>query len=143
MELVCANRVHVSSSSSSLSPAIGYSRSRLNSGKLNWNSPSKCRSRRPAAVRAQKSDSVAQLDKLPSTSSALEQLDFERGVCVPFRKYTPESVRIYIYFLTYYCRFSLSQLWIYVCLSYVLGDERDRACVICRYKVSIFVIGVA
>lgn len=26
-------------------------------------------------------------------SSALEQLDFERGVCVPFRKYTPETVR--------------------------------------------------
>ncbi|CAK9149591.1 unnamed protein product [Ilex paraguariensis] len=29
----------------------------------------------------------------PSTSTALEQLDIERGVCVPFRKYTPESVR--------------------------------------------------
>lgn len=27
-----------------------------------------------------------------SSSSALEQLDFERGVCVPFRKYTPEMV---------------------------------------------------
>ncbi|KAA8521405.1 hypothetical protein F0562_012103 [Nyssa sinensis] len=29
----------------------------------------------------------------PSTSSALEQLDIERGVCVPFRKYSPEMVR--------------------------------------------------
>ncbi|XP_057424231.1 protein ACTIVITY OF BC1 COMPLEX KINASE 1, chloroplastic [Lotus japonicus] len=28
-----------------------------------------------------------------SSSSAMEQLDFERGVCVPFRKYSPETVR--------------------------------------------------
>ncbi|XAR69641.1 Cadmium-transporting ATPase [Bertholletia excelsa] len=28
-----------------------------------------------------------------STSSALELLDIERGVCIPFRKYTPETVR--------------------------------------------------
>lgn len=28
-----------------------------------------------------------------SSSSALEQLDIERGVCMPFRKYTPEGVR--------------------------------------------------
>jgi len=27
-----------------------------------------------------------------SSSSALEQLDIERGVCTPFRKYTPEGV---------------------------------------------------
>lgn len=26
------------------------------------------------------------------SSSALEQLDIERGVCVPFRKYSPETV---------------------------------------------------
>ncbi|CAJ2674863.1 unnamed protein product [Trifolium pratense] len=35
--------------------------------------------------------------QLPSNSrsnnSALEQLDIERGVCIPFRKYSPESVR--------------------------------------------------
>lgn len=28
-----------------------------------------------------------------NSSSALEQLDIERGVCMPFRKYTPEGVR--------------------------------------------------
>ncbi|RVX17400.1 Protein activity of BC1 complex kinase 1, chloroplastic [Vitis vinifera] len=28
-----------------------------------------------------------------SSSSAMEQLDIERGVCFPFRKYTPETVR--------------------------------------------------
>ncbi|KAF3321686.1 aarF domain-containing protein kinase [Carex littledalei] len=28
-----------------------------------------------------------------SSSSALEQLDIERGVCIPFRKYTPQTVR--------------------------------------------------
>ncbi|XP_072981542.1 protein ACTIVITY OF BC1 COMPLEX KINASE 1, chloroplastic [Typha angustifolia] len=27
------------------------------------------------------------------SSSAMEQLDIERGVCIPFRKYTPEAVR--------------------------------------------------
>lgn len=27
-----------------------------------------------------------------SSSSALEQLDIERGVCIPFRKYTPETI---------------------------------------------------
>lgn len=27
-----------------------------------------------------------------SSSSALDQLDIERGVCIPFRKYTPETV---------------------------------------------------
>ncbi|XP_043696658.1 protein ACTIVITY OF BC1 COMPLEX KINASE 1, chloroplastic-like [Telopea speciosissima] len=30
---------------------------------------------------------------LGKSSSAMEQLDFERGVCVPFRKYTPETVK--------------------------------------------------
>ncbi|KAL0330078.1 UNVERIFIED_CONTAM: protein ACTIVITY OF BC1 COMPLEX kinase, chloroplastic [Sesamum radiatum] len=51
--------------------------------------------RRPVRIRAQQSDSLVQVDKFLSTSgsSALEQLDIERGVCVPFRKYTPESVR--------------------------------------------------
>ncbi|KAK9946780.1 hypothetical protein M0R45_012226 [Rubus argutus] len=33
------------------------------------------------------------LGKLSKSSAAMEQLDFERGVCVPFRKYTPETVR--------------------------------------------------
>ncbi|KAK1256631.1 hypothetical protein QJS04_geneDACA024795 [Acorus gramineus] len=28
-----------------------------------------------------------------SSSTALEQLDIERGVCIPFRKYTPDTVR--------------------------------------------------
>lgn len=27
------------------------------------------------------------------SNTALEQLDFERGVCIPFRKYTPQTVR--------------------------------------------------
>ncbi|KAL9227205.1 hypothetical protein vseg_002927 [Gypsophila vaccaria] len=31
--------------------------------------------------------------ELSKSSSALEQLDIERGVCVPFRKYTPQGVR--------------------------------------------------
>ncbi|CAN6451500.1 unnamed protein product [Victoria cruziana] len=31
--------------------------------------------------------------QIGKTSNALEQLDFERGVCVPYRKYTPEAVR--------------------------------------------------
>lgn len=31
--------------------------------------------------------------ELAKSSKAMEQLDIERGVCVPFRKYTPETVR--------------------------------------------------
>ncbi|GAY44499.1 hypothetical protein CUMW_082500 [Citrus unshiu] len=31
--------------------------------------------------------------ELVKSSKAMEQLDIERGVCVPFRKYTPETVR--------------------------------------------------
>ncbi|CAN6721254.1 unnamed protein product [Malus baccata var. baccata] len=31
--------------------------------------------------------------QLSKPSAAMEQLDFERGVCVPFRKYSPETVR--------------------------------------------------
>ena len=27
------------------------------------------------------------------SSAAMEQLDIERGVCIPFRKYTPDTVR--------------------------------------------------
>lgn len=30
--------------------------------------------------------------KISKSSSALEQLDIERGVCIPFRKYSPEIV---------------------------------------------------
>jgi hypothetical protein len=30
--------------------------------------------------------------RVGKSSSALEQLDIERGVCVPFRKYSPETV---------------------------------------------------
>ncbi|XP_047972481.1 protein ACTIVITY OF BC1 COMPLEX KINASE 1, chloroplastic-like [Salvia hispanica] len=93
MELLCSSCAHISTSLPS--PAIGYSKSQLNYVKLNRKSSSIDRSRRRAAVRAQKSDSLVQVDKLIGTSSnsAQEQLDIERGVCVPFRKYTPESVR--------------------------------------------------
>ena len=33
-----------------------------------------------------------QLLNLKMNGSALEQLDIERGVCIPFRKYTPQTV---------------------------------------------------
>lgn len=33
--------------------------------------------------------------QVAKSSTALELLDIERGVCVPFRKYSPETVRIY------------------------------------------------
>ncbi|KAJ9167582.1 hypothetical protein P3X46_019202 [Hevea brasiliensis] len=38
-------------------------------------------------------DNKASLRLLGKSSAALEQLDIERGVCVPFRKYSPETVR--------------------------------------------------
>lgn len=33
--------------------------------------------------------------QVPKSSTALELLDIERGVCIPFRKYSPETVRIF------------------------------------------------
>ncbi|WVZ82468.1 hypothetical protein U9M48_029726 [Paspalum notatum var. saurae] len=38
-------------------------------------------------------DAVIKSISSDKPSSALEQLDIERGVCIPFRKYTPEMVR--------------------------------------------------
>lgn len=44
--------------------------------------------------------SLAALQSAKS-SSALEQLDIERGVCVPFRKYSPETVWFFFFFFLY------------------------------------------
>ncbi|KAF2542007.1 hypothetical protein F2Q68_00029117 [Brassica cretica] len=33
------------------------------------------------------------MERVGKSSAALEQLDIERGVCIPFRKYSPETVR--------------------------------------------------
>lgn len=33
--------------------------------------------------------------QVAKSSTALELLDIERGVCIPFRKYSPETVRIF------------------------------------------------
>ncbi|KAI3468469.1 hypothetical protein Pfo_025132 [Paulownia fortunei] len=95
MELICSNCLYISSSSSLLSPVIGYPKTHQNSVQLNRKYSSKNETRRTVRTRSQKSDSLVQVEKPLSTSinKALEQLDFERGVCIPFRKYTPESVR--------------------------------------------------
>ncbi|KAL2525322.1 putative aarF domain-containing protein kinase [Abeliophyllum distichum] len=92
MELVCINYL-CNSSSSLLRPLIiqpnAPSSSKLNSTARNNN-------RSLTRIRAQNRNSLVQLDgqrSSTSSNSALEQLDIERGVCVPFRKYTPESVR--------------------------------------------------
>ncbi|XP_058086884.1 protein ACTIVITY OF BC1 COMPLEX KINASE 1, chloroplastic [Magnolia sinica] len=47
-------------------------------------------SRRTTPLRKRGEKDAVTLEK---SSSAMEQLDFERGVCIPFRKYTPETVR--------------------------------------------------
>lgn len=116
MELICSNCVYISSPSSLLSPVIRYSKTQQNSVKLNRKYSSKNRTRRPVVIRAQKSDSLVQVDKLLSTSSnsALEQLDIERGVCVPFRKYTPESVCNYFSYVTVDFPFAFVELFILV-----------------------------
>lgn len=50
--------------------------------------------RNPSSKLLQVRANALQLSKSGNgSSSALEQLDIERGVCVPFRKYTPEGVR--------------------------------------------------
>ena len=122
MELLCSSCAHISTSLPS--PAISYSKSQLNYVNLYRKSSSIDRSRRRAAVRAQKSDSLVQVDKLIGTSSnsAQEQLDIERGVCVPFRKYTPESVRnLAVYFDTW-------ELLVYDLVCYVFFSQFVHSC---------------
>lgn len=46
----------------------------------------------PLRKRGDKDASISSTS-LESSSNAMEQLDIERGVCIPFRKYTPELVR--------------------------------------------------
>ncbi|KAB2629478.1 aarF domain-containing protein kinase [Pyrus ussuriensis x Pyrus communis] len=47
-----------------------------------------------AAIETRRSLPVSAGERqLSKPSAAMEQLDFERGVCVPFRKYSPETVR--------------------------------------------------
>lgn len=43
-----------------------------------------------------------------ASSTALEQLDIERGVCIPFRKYSPEIVRTHSTSLSLSLRFDYS-----------------------------------
>lgn len=52
-------------------------------------------SRKPVPLkrRGEKNSSGVSGQGANSSTSALEQLDFERGVCIPYRKYTPETVR--------------------------------------------------
>ncbi|KAI8547701.1 hypothetical protein RHMOL_Rhmol07G0216700 [Rhododendron molle] len=56
-----------------------------------WGSVNGSRRRRSLTTTAA-ATRLVELGK-PPPSSALEQLDIERGVCVPFRKYSPETVR--------------------------------------------------
>ena len=61
-----------------------------------------------------------------SSSSAMEQLDIERGVCIPFRKYTPETVGFFWWkcfdsFFVYYSCVEFGVQLICCCLR--LGEE--------------------
>ncbi|XP_051151520.1 protein ACTIVITY OF BC1 COMPLEX KINASE 1, chloroplastic [Andrographis paniculata] len=92
MELVCSNYVYLTASPS-LPPVNSHPKPHRGSTKLNRRHSFRNNNTR---IKAQKSESLAQVEKPLSGiggSSALEQLDIERGICVPFRKYTPESVR--------------------------------------------------
>ena len=54
------------------------------------------RGRGAAAVNgSSRNEQELQLSSKLSTS-ALDQLDIERGVCIPFRKYSPETVSIHV-----------------------------------------------
>lgn len=66
------------------------------------------------------SQNITQLPRTKSISSdkpssALEQLDIERGVCIPFRKYTPEMVPKSSCFYVY--RIDLVKVILIVCIS--------------------------
>ncbi|XP_073019872.1 protein ACTIVITY OF BC1 COMPLEX KINASE 1, chloroplastic [Primulina eburnea] len=97
MALICSNFIYIKSSDSQLlSPFVSSLNSYNVHVKSNRNSEvGTCRSRRRSVIRAVKTESLVPLENPLSTSgnSALEQLDIERGVCVPFRKYSPELVR--------------------------------------------------
>lgn len=57
------------------------------------------------------------------SSSAMEQLDIERGVCVPFRKYTPETVRLEISNYVYlFVLFIFSNIWLFMNWMLILCD---------------------
>ncbi|XP_061364326.1 protein ACTIVITY OF BC1 COMPLEX KINASE 1, chloroplastic isoform X2 [Gastrolobium bilobum] len=87
MEFICAN--YLCTVPSSFQPLL-LQRSG-GRGKKAW----RARISSSAATGSSASNgSVSRALKQPSkSSSALEQLDFERGVCIPFRKYSPEIVR--------------------------------------------------
>lgn len=97
MALISSNFIYITASHSPfLSPFVSSLNSYNAHVKSNRNSEAgTCRSRSRCVIRAAKTESLVALDNPLSSSgnSALEQLDIERGVCVPFRKYTPELVR--------------------------------------------------
>ncbi|KAL8171230.1 hypothetical protein V2J09_023034 [Rumex salicifolius] len=91
MELI----VIPSSASNSFSPLCSLSRyprlpfrSGRRSSKLKTKIKVFAASSSPSLIPSRSNDS-----SFSKGSSAMEQLDIERGVCIPFRKYTPESVR--------------------------------------------------
>lgn len=92
MELICTN--YLCNSSSSLIRPLLIQPQAPSLSKLNFRARNTNRS--VTRSQAQSANSLVQLDRQSlstSSNSALDQLDIERGVCVPFRKYTPESVR--------------------------------------------------
>lgn len=92
MELICTN--YLCNSSSSLIRPLLIQPQAPSLSKLNFRARNTNRS--VTRSQAQSGNSLVQLDRQSlstSSNSALDQLDIERGVCVPFRKYTPESVR--------------------------------------------------
>ncbi|KAE8734728.1 putative Replication protein A 30 kDa subunit [Hibiscus syriacus] len=102
MNLVHSNCIHKSQFSSSPVSIHGVPPPRINKKKLSaFRVSSLAASMTEVSVdngtlRRSLTTSVNSQNKaLPSrmSSSAMEQLDFERGVCIPFRKYSPETVR--------------------------------------------------
>ncbi|KAK4757913.1 hypothetical protein SAY87_019214 [Trapa incisa] len=106
MELASFNHVHLSCSGASiLRRNCGRALSRPSAS--SWSNPAPRVSRITAAgttneasvsgavrrtLRSLRGDN-GEVSQPSNSSSALEQLDIERGVCVPFRKYSPETVR--------------------------------------------------
>lgn len=71
------------------------------SNSASGSSSSGTRRRVPLRKRGEKGE-ITSSTSLETSSSAMEQLDFERGVCIPFRKYTPETVCKLIPFVVIY-----------------------------------------
>lgn len=94
----CFNSIHISTNSLRRSGRVGTGASRSSIRRFVVSNAAVETSVNDAATGRTSTGKLAEKKKkameLAKSSTALELLDIERGVCVPFRKYSPETVRL-------------------------------------------------